>query len=98
MAKALKLWKKQNIGDLRLRLQVAREVIHRLDIAQETRMLSDDERGLRKWLKEKVTDLTSLENAHARRHARMTWIKLSDTNTKFFHIKSNAKIRKKFIP
>jgi hypothetical protein len=97
-AKALKLWKKQNIGDIKLRLNIAREVIHRLDVAQETRLLSEEERKFRKWLKGKLSGLAAINKARARQHSRMTTIKMADANTRFFHIKANGKRRKKFIP
>jgi hypothetical protein len=43
-AKALKRWHRKFFGSLRLQLAIAREVIGRLDIAQESRVLSPAER------------------------------------------------------
>ncbi|KAM0825513.1 hypothetical protein ACQ4PT_069506 [Festuca glaucescens] len=48
-AKALKRWQRQCIGDLRIQIATAKEIILRMDQAEEARPLSDEERALR-WL------------------------------------------------
>jgi hypothetical protein len=53
-AKALRSWSNKFIGSIRLQLAVAREVILKLDQAQEFRVLSSDEFTLRRELKFKV--------------------------------------------
>jgi hypothetical protein len=47
-ARALKSWSKPLFSNIRLQLHIVMEVILRLDIAQESRQLSDDEHTLKK--------------------------------------------------
>ncbi|WVZ82071.1 LOW QUALITY PROTEIN: hypothetical protein U9M48_029378 [Paspalum notatum var. saurae] len=76
---------------------MALDVIHRLNIAQEARELSDAEHLLRSGLKRRVTALAVLERARKRQASRITNLKLGDANTKFFHSKINARKRKNCI-
>lgn len=72
-------------------------MIFQLDVAQETRSLSDDELWLRKELKEKILGLASLEKIRIRQRSKLTWLKCGDVNSKFFHMKTNSRKRKNFI-
>jgi hypothetical protein len=56
-AKALKLWKRQNHGNLDLRLAIANEVLLLLDTAQEQISLTAEELQFRKYLKAKSVGL-----------------------------------------
>jgi hypothetical protein len=47
VAKALKKWQRDCVGDLRTQIATAKEIIWRLDHAEEARILSDEERSLR---------------------------------------------------
>lgn len=69
----------------------------RLDIAQESRPLTPLESQLRKTLKLKVIGLAAIERARRRQASRVTWLRVGDANTKFFHAKMNARRRKNFI-
>lgn len=97
LARDLRRWSKTNIGDLRLRLAIANEVIFQLDVAQESRSLSDVEQWLLKELKRKVLGLASMEKIRIRQRSRLTWIKCRDVNSKYFHLKANSRKRKNFI-
>jgi hypothetical protein len=44
--KALKRWQRQTIDDLRMQIATAKEIILRIDQAEENRPLSDEERAL----------------------------------------------------
>lgn len=85
------------MGDIKLQLAVASEVVFQLDVAQETRTLSDDERLLVSNLKNRILALSVLNKIQIRQRSRQTWIKEGDVNSKFFHIKANSRRRKNFI-
>jgi hypothetical protein len=95
--KALKGWHKKNSGNLRLQMAIAREVIGRLDVAEEARALSTAERRLRASLRAKIVGLASINKMRIRQRARLSTIKLGDANTRLFHLRSNGRRRKNFI-
>lgn len=64
-AKCLKKWSDRWIGNTKLQILIALEVIARLDKAMDTRALSQQEGGLRKLLKQKLLGLCSLERTIA---------------------------------
>ena len=76
---------------------MALEVIHRLDIAQESRLLTDAEFELRKGLKRRVLGYAVIERSRKRQASRITNLKEGDANTRFFHLKANARRRKNHI-
>lgn len=84
-AKALQRWSDRWIGNVRLQLGIAMEVISRLDVAAESRVLSDQEHSLRKVLKRKLLGLSSLERTIARQRSRLLHLREGDANTEFFH-------------
>jgi hypothetical protein len=97
-AKALKQWSTNLFGKARLELCMANEVIHQLDIAQENRPLSAEERVLWCDLKIKVLGLAAIERSRRRQASRLIWLKEGDTCTRFFHLRANKRKRKNFIP
>ena len=58
---ALWQWSKALFGRAKQQLHIAQEVILRLDMAQEERLLSDDECKLRKDLKVRILGLTIVQ-------------------------------------
>jgi hypothetical protein len=88
-AKALTSWNDRFIGNVKLQILVANQLIMRLDVAMESRALSRGERGLRKLLKGKLLGLASLERTIARQHPRITWLSEGDAYTRFFHLHTN---------
>jgi hypothetical protein len=72
-------------------------VILHLDLVQENRRLSANERDLRLKLKRKVIALVVVEQARKKQSARIANIKEGDANTKFFHLRVHARRRKNFI-
>jgi exonuclease III len=97
-AKALRSWGQKKQSQMGLLFQVANEVILRLDEAREHRSLSDDERKLRAFLKGKCLALASLERTRLRQRARVRDIREGNANSKYFHMKANARRRKHLIP
>jgi hypothetical protein len=72
-------------------------VILLLDLAQERRPLSANERDLRLRLKRKVIALAVVERARKKQSACIANIKEGDANTKLFHLRVNARRRKHYI-
>lgn len=84
-ARELQSWSQRSIGLINLQILVAREVILRLDQAQETRLLSAEELSLRKEMKLRSLGLASLQRTIVRMRSRITWIKEGDACTRFFN-------------
>jgi endonuclease/exonuclease/phosphatase (EEP) superfamily protein YafD len=97
-SKALKLWKRQNLGNLPLRLAIAKEALLLLDTAQEQRQLTHDELEFRRYLKAKADGLAAIQRTRARQHSRLTWIRKGDACTKMFMLHANNRKRKLHIP
>lgn len=95
--KAIKIWRRQNIGNIRLQLAIMQVAFLHIEKAQEFRQLSEVELDLKRFLKAKSLGLASIQRSRARQHARIKWIKLGDCNTRFFHMHANARRKKQFI-
>jgi hypothetical protein len=72
-------------------------VILRLDVAQESRALSDGKRDIRARLKRRIIGLVALERTRKRQASRITNLKEGDANTRYFHLCVNAQRRKNHI-
>ena len=96
-AKALQSWSDRWIGNTRLQIALAMEIISRLDVAAESRVLSNQEHGLRKLLKRKLLGLWSLERMIARQRSRLLHLKVGDANTAFFQRHARHRQRKNSI-
>jgi predicted transcriptional regulator len=59
-------------------------------MAQENRLLSNEERELRSRLKKRVIGLAALERSRKRQASRITTLKEGDADTRFFHLRVNA--------
>jgi hypothetical protein len=77
---------------------VVDEVIFNLDVAQEDRSLSVEERTLRSMLKSKLLGFAAIDRIKWRQRSRITWIREGDANTRFFHLRANGRRRKNHIP
>lgn len=98
LSKKLSQWGQKKISYFRLQIQIANEVILRLDVAQESRLLTDLERRLRAALKGKCLALASLERIRVRQRARIRNLKEGDAGTAYFYMKLRARRRKALIP
>jgi len=97
VAKALKRWRKEKVGDTKLQLALAKEILLQLEVAQESRALSPEELDLRRRLKIRSTGLAAIEKARIRQRSRLTYIRAGDANTKFFHMRASARRTKNYI-
>jgi hypothetical protein len=70
-AKALKNWSREHVGSVRQQLFMAKELIAQLDIAQERRLLSDEECSMRRDLKRRCLGLASMARTIARHRSRI---------------------------
>jgi hypothetical protein len=78
-------------------MAVCREVIQRLEQAQQQRMLSPDEHLLIKILKQRLLGLATVEKTRARQKSRITWLRKGDANIKKIQIMANVRKKKIFI-
>ena len=95
LSRDLQKWGQRKIGHVKLQLEMAKEVLHRLEIARDSRALTDSEEWLRRKLKFHCLGLASLERTIARLRPRILYLKEGDANTSFFH--QQARFRKKKI-
>jgi mannosylglycoprotein endo-beta-mannosidase len=98
LVRHLQRWASSRIGDIRSQLLVARELVLRLDLAQERRHLSPSEQGLRKRLKMRCLGLSSLERTMARERSRVRQLREGDANTAYFHLIARGRRRRNYIP
>jgi hypothetical protein len=63
----------------------------------ESRLLSPEERALRRLLKKKLLGLASLERTLARQRSHLLWLWEGDACTRFFHTHASHRRRKNFI-
>ena len=85
------------VGNIKSQLEMAKEILHRLEIERDSRALSETEEWLRRKLKLHCLGLASLDRTIARLRSRILYLQEGDANTAFFH--QQARYRKKnFIP
>ena len=78
-------------------LGMARKIIHQLEIAQDGRPLSNQEKWLYNQLRRHALALSSLQRTIARSRSRISWLGEGDANTALFHLHARHRKRKNFI-
>jgi hypothetical protein len=93
LARGLQSWSQRRIGRVRGQILMANELIMRLDVAQEIRVLSMEELGLNRGLNLRVLGLASLEHTIARQRARVAGLSVGDANAQYFRILASKRRR-----
>lgn len=96
-SRALQSWSQKRIGNVKEQLELARELLHRLSTAQESRSLTEDEDRLRQLLRHRSLALASLHRTIVRAKSRITWLAEGDANTNYFHSHARYRKRKNYI-
>jgi hypothetical protein len=89
-ARALRSWSDRSIGNIRMQLELTKEVVLRLETARDRCNLSMLEESLRQELKLKSLGLALLRHTIARHESRLLWLKEGDAPTYFFHAHTNT--------
>uniref|UniRef100_J3L5S3 Reverse transcriptase domain-containing protein n=1 Tax=Oryza brachyantha TaxID=4533 RepID=J3L5S3_ORYBR len=97
LARTLKKWGQRRLGEIKLQLQVAHEIIYHLDVAQDCRVLQPRERWLRAAVKGRCLGLAALERTRARQRAKIKEIHDGDASAAFFQLKAKIQQRKLVI-
>jgi len=72
VAKAIKRWRKEKIGDIMLQLTLVKEILLQLEATQEHRALSQEELQLRRRLKARSVGLVAIEKTRIRQKSCLT--------------------------
>lgn len=83
ISRGLQKWSHRKVGNVKLQLSMAKEVLHRLEIVRDSCSLSQGKVLLRRKLKMHCLGLTSLERTIARLHSRVLFLQEGDANTIF---------------
>jgi hypothetical protein len=76
---------------------MARLIVKELDVAQESRSLSDEEIELDMDLKQTILGLASLSRMIAHQRSCIRFLREGDANTRFFHLQACHRKRKSYI-
>ena len=96
-SRALQSWSAKKVGCLKLQLEMAWELLHMFEMAQELRVLSPAEDWFRCALKKRILALSSWSRSVARLRSRVTWLKDGDANTSLFHAQARCRKKRNFI-
>lgn len=97
LTRTLQSWGAKSVGHIKTQLALAREVLHRLEMAHDRRTLSSGEDWLRRDLKRLCLKLASFERTIARLRSRVRYLKDGDANASFFHKQAAFRRRKNSI-
>jgi hypothetical protein len=91
MTRVLQSWSDWFIGNIRLQLTMAQEVVLRLECTRDRLQLVLHEEALRHRLKLKSHGLSSLQRTITRHESRLLWLSEGDPPTRFFHVHANSR-------
>jgi len=87
----------KTIGNNKLLLCSARQMVAILDVVQEFRQLSEHEVLLRHDLKVRILGFTGVEKLRLKQQSRLSAIRAAEANSKLFYLHANGRRRKNFI-
>lgn len=97
-ARALQAWSQKKVGNVAAQLELARELLHHLEMAQDQHSLSNEESWLRRQLKHHALALASLHRTIMQARSQLDWLSKGDANTSFFHAHASYRKSESFIP
>jgi hypothetical protein len=95
-ARSLQSWNDKKVGRIKLQLEMARELLHQLEVAQDNRSLSPGELWLRNMLKKHSLALSSI-SYHGKVEIADWVAPRSDANTSLFHAQTRFRKKKNVI-
>jgi hypothetical protein len=88
--KMLKSWSDRLIGNIRVQLEVAKEVVAKLEVTWDSHQVVAHEESLYSEMKLKSLRLSSLQRTIVRQESQLLWLSDGDAPTKFFHVHASA--------
>lgn len=96
-AKHLRSWARNKIGNNKLLMMAAKQLIGILDVVQEYRQLSSQEITLKRDLKNRLLAMAAIEKMRSRQNSRTTYIKAGEAHSKLFFLAAKGRRQKKHI-
>lgn len=93
-ARRLRSWGTRTLTDISLQLIVARELVARLDEAQDRRPLTPSKVRLHRRLKCTYLGLASLERTITRQHSRFSWLRNGKISSAFLRLQASQRLHK----
>ncbi|KAL7163899.1 hypothetical protein ACSBR2_039920 [Camellia fascicularis] len=87
----LKKWHKEVFGSVNVKLKVAEEELHILDLSAESRDLDDAEKARRVVVRDQVWRLSRMVEWLWLQKSRLNWNLKGDRNTRFFHVMAKGR-------
>ncbi|XP_039141263.1 uncharacterized protein LOC120278582 [Dioscorea cayenensis subsp. rotundata] len=94
----LKVWASENFGFIYVQKNDLLLEINSLDSISKSRDLSDLEVLRVTQLRQDLSSILREEETYWRQRSRITWLKVGNSNTKYFHSIANGRCNKNFIP
>lgn len=96
-ARSLQAWSGKQVGHIRSQLALTKEILHRLEIAQDDRLLTTVESWLMNKLKKHSLLLSSLNRTMAQLISRISCLRRVTPIQSFIHLHARHRKRKNFV-